>query len=194
MKNKMKIWLIASLSFLTVACSACWFTAENFNRDYIAGVNNYVAHYDETSDFNDAIYYNGLQVSLPLTVWVKVGPRKNSLGEYMPIVKAVLQYKILPSGNWKTVKTIYNYSSPIQQALPCCLFGKNNIDPQIRAGTEILIRVYLTDGIFETGDLNSDIVSPIPDMATEGSGGEYEGGWTAPFVFRVIYNGKRTKL
>lgn len=190
----MKSLFAALLIGIASVASACWFTAENFNRDYIAGVNNYFVHYDETTNIANATYRNGSSVSLPITVWVKVGPRMNSDGQLMAIQKAVLQYKILPAGEWVTVRTIYNYSFPIQWALPVALFGNNNIDPQISAGTEILIRVYLTDGVFETGDLNVDITSSVPDRATKNSGAEYEGGWTAPFVYRVIYNGKRRAL
>lgn len=187
-----KIFVFFCATFL-LAASACWFTQENFNRDYIAGVNNYFVHYEETENIGSAIYHNGTLVSFPLTVWVKVGPRKNSHGQLMPIVKAVLQYKILPDGSWVTVKTVYN-TTPIDRALPAAIFGKNNIDLRVQPGTEILIRVYLTDGVFETGDLNTDITSWIPDIATEESGGQYEGGWTAPFVYRVIFNGRRESL
>lgn len=184
---------IASTFFLVTA-NACWINEENFNGCYLAGVNNYVAHYTEVSELEDAVWKNGQQVSLPITVWVKVGPRVNSDGELMPIIKAVLQYRILPGGKWKTVKTVTNKAYDIAWAVPVALFGKNNIDPNISAGTAILIRVYLTDGVYETGDLddNLDGVS-IPNTIRYGSPYMDLGTWKAPFVFKVIYNGKRTK-
>ena len=189
----MKSLIVFLTTIIANVSLACWFTQENFNRDYIAGVNNYFAHYEETENISNAIYHNGISTSLPLTVWVKIGSRENAQGQLMPIVKGVLQYKVLPNGNWVTVKTVYN-KLPLDRALPAAIFGKNNIDPQVAPGTEILIRVYLTDGIFETGDLDADITTWVPDIATQSNGGEYEGGWTAPFVYRVIFNGVRSSL
>ena len=59
----------------------------------------------------------------------------------------------------------------------------------LAAGTEILIRLYLSDGTYETGDLGTDITSVLPSVATQEHGSEYEGGWTAPFVMRVTVSG-----
>ena len=193
----MKKLLILCAAVLTVNTFACWFTQENFNGNYIAGVNNYQSRYTETANLSQAIYTNDLLVAFPLTVWVKLTPLKYSpsgelLNTPIPLVKAVLQYKVLPAGSWKTVKTIKNVSWPLNWQHPVALFGKNSIDPEISAGTAILIRLYLSDGTFETGDLNSDIAaSEVPAKATKNSGGSYSGGWTAPFVLRVIYNGRR---
>lgn len=55
----------------------------------------------------------------------------------------------------------------------------------------LLIRLYLSDGTYETGDLETDITSTVPSVATHASGGEYEGGWTAPFVMRVKVSGNQ---
>ncbi|MBR2873061.1 MAG: hypothetical protein IKB99_06160 [Lentisphaeria bacterium] len=193
----MKKLLSIFAAVLTVNTFACWFTQENFNGNYIAGVNNYQARYSETANLSQAIYTNDLSVAFPLTVWVKVTPLKYSpSGELLntpaPLVKAVLQYKVLPSGAWKTVKTIENVSWKINWQHPVALFGKNTIDPDVPAGTAILIRFYLSDGTFETGDLSTDISGDeVPAKATQDSGGSYSGGWTAPFVLKVIYNGRR---
>ena len=193
----MKKLLSIFATVLTVNTFACWFTQENFNGNYIAGVNNYQARYSETANLSQAIYTNDLSVAFPLTVWVKVTPLKYSpSGELLntpaPLVKAVLQYKVLPSGAWKTVKTIENVSWKINWQHPVALFGKNTIDPDVPAGTAILIRFYLSDGTFETGDLSTDISGDeVPAKATQDSGGSYSGGWTAPFVLKVIYNGRK---
>lgn len=193
----MKKLLSILAAVLTVNSFACWFTQENFNGNYIAGVNNYQARYSETANLSQAIYTNDLSVAFPLTVWVKVTPLKYSpSGELLntpaPLVKAVLQYKVLPSGAWKTVKTIENVSWKINWQHPVALFGKNTIDPDVPAGTAILIRFYLSDGTFETGDLSTDISGDeVPAKATQDSGGSYSGGWTAPFVLKVIYNGRK---
>lgn len=193
----MKKLLSILAAVLTVNSFACWFTQANFNGNYIAGVNNYQARYSETANLSQAIYTNDLSVAFPLTVWVKVTPLKYSpSGELLntpaPLVKAVLQYKVLPSGAWKTVKTIENVSWKINWQHPVALFGKNIIDPDVPAGTAILIRFYLSDGTFETGDLSTDISGDeVPTKATQDSGGSYSGGWTAPFVLKVIYNGRK---
>ena len=105
-----KLFILFAFLF-AVSTFACWFTQENFNGNYIAGVNNYQSRYSETENLSQAVYTNDLQVAFPLTVWIKTTPLKYSpAGELLtspvPLVKAVLQYKILPSGTWKTVKTI----------------------------------------------------------------------------------------
>ena len=41
----MKKLLTTILLFASLAASACWFTEANFNATYIAGVNNFFAHY-----------------------------------------------------------------------------------------------------------------------------------------------------
>lgn len=193
----MKKLLSLLTTLLTISSFACWFTQENFNGNYIAGVNNYQSRYTETANFSQAIYTNDLSVTFPLTVWVKVTPLKYSpsgelLNTPIPLVKAVLQYKVLPSGSWKTVKKIENVSWKMDFSHPVALFGKNSIDLDVPAGTAILIRFYLSDGTFETGDIQTDISGDeVPAKATKDSGASYSGGWTAPFVLKVIYNGRK---
>lgn len=191
----MRKLLTTIVLFASLAVSACWFTEANFNATYIAGVNNFFAHYIEAGTIGAASYTNGQTVAMPLTVWVKVSPRTADQPEEpagtKEIVRAVLQYKILPSGSWVTVK---DYATPdwdmnFDGAVP--LFGMNCINAAVAAGTQMLIRVYLTDGTYETGDLNTDITSSIPNTATLASGGSYEGGWSAPHVMRVIISGRR---
>ena len=173
---------------LTAFC--CWFTEENFNGSYLAGVNG-LSRYTEVGSLAEAEYLNGIPVALPMTVYVKVTPHHFESGS-TAITSAVLQYKILPDGKWVTVKRIQNVSWAMDFPIPVALFGKNCIDVRnIASGTEILIRVYFSAGLFESGDLQTDITENVPDKATASSGGKYEGGWTAPMVFRVIWNGKR---
>lgn len=187
--------LTTILLFASLAVSACWFTSANFNNTYIAGINNFFAHYIEAESINQAIYHNGMTVAMPLTVWVKVSDREaDQQGEAAgtkPIVRAMLQYRILPSGGWMTVKDYDHPDWDMNFDEPLALFGYNCIDVAVPNGTEMLIRLYLTDGIYETGYLASDITSMIPDVATLSSGGIYESGWTAPHVMRVIIRGRR---
>lgn len=188
--------LLASVFLFTaLMASACWFTEANFNATYIGGVNNYFVHYDEAADIEEAVYYNGMTVAMPLTVWVKVSDREaDQQGEAAgtkPIIRAMLQYRVLPSGSWVTVKDYDNpdWDMNFTGAVP--LFGTNCIDLNLPNGTELLIRLYLTDGTYETGYLGAEINSPVPDVATLQSGGTYEGGWTAPHIMRVIIRGRR---
>ena len=186
----LKKLLIALLAAAGMTAFGCWFTPENFEGCYIVGVNG-TAHYTAGETFSDAVYHNGHSVAMPLTVYVKVSPYLSS-GTSTAVTKAVLQYKILPSGNWVTVRTIDTPSWSMDFSVPVSLFGKNCIDLRnITSGTEILIRVYFKAGVYESGNLATDITSTIPDTATVSSGGRYEGGWTAPVVYRVIWNGKR---
>lgn len=196
---KLKTLLAGALSALAIAAQACWFTADNFNACYLAGVNNYVPHYAPAEAIGNAVYKNGQTVDLPITVWVKVSDRfADQAGETAgnkPVVKAVLQYKVLPDGAWVTVRTLQNLNWKMDFNRPIALFGKNNINPKgLAAGTAILIRVYFSDGTYETGNLSTDITSAIPDSCTQESGSSYQGGWTAPFVMKVVISGaKRPK-
>jgi len=188
----MKLGKLFILPFLIAAMAqACWFTEANFNATYIAGVNNYTSHYEEASTVTGATYTNGQSVSMPITVFVKVSPRIGDDSTSNPITTATLQYKVLPDGGWVTVKT---YASPdwnMNFDSPIALFGRNCINLDLDTGTELLIRLYLSDGIYETGDTSTDITSTVPDTATLSTGGTYEGGWSAPHVMRVIINGIR---
>lgn len=195
---KLKTILAAALAAVSLSSWACWFTTDNFNSNYIAGVNNYSAHYSRADALSGAVYRNGQSVALPLTVLVKVSPRyPDQTGEAAgakPVIKAILQYKVKHSGTWGawvTVRRLENPDWSMNWDHPVTLFGRNNIDPAgISSGDEIMIRLYLSDGTYETGDPSSDITSTVADNATS-STGSYEGGWTAPFVFRVVWNGKR---
>ena len=202
----MKKFLLGSLLALTTLTTAfcCWFTSENFNGNYIHGVNNFVPHYEETLNINSAVYKNWgsnntsqCVVDLPLTIWVKVSPRKINNNNYALITKAVLQYKTKKSGGnwsaWKTVKTIENVSWSLNFANPVALFGRNNINPSgLKACDLIMIRLYLAtdEGTVETGNMDVD----INQSNVEGniSGNEnLGGGWRAPFVMLMKYSGKK---
>jgi hypothetical protein len=191
----MKKLLTTILLFVSLAASACWFTLANFNAVYISGVNNYVSHYEEVGDIQSATYHNGQVVAMPLTVWVRVSPRlADQEGEpagTKQIVRAVLQYKVLPYGQWVTARDYVNPDWNMDFSAPVPLFGMGCIDVNVRNGTEMLIRLYVTDGTYESGDLGSDITTYVPDTATLSNGGTYEGGWCAPHVMRVKISGRR---
>lgn len=190
---KLKTLLASVLSTVAIAASACWFTQDNFNGNYIAFLTGDVAHYTKTDLLSNAVYYNGQTVAMPFTVFVKVGDRFQDGQGNTTITRAVLQYKVLPSGEWITVKDINNPSWKMNFENPVALFGRDTINISgLSANTEILIRMYLTDGISETGDLSDDLsTATIPDTAHASVSSEstYTGGWTAPFVMRVKVSG-----
>ena len=123
--------LIGGLTLFSTIVHACWFTADNFNTCYIAGVNSYVSHYSPAESIGSAVYKNGQTVDFPLTVWVKVSDRfADQPGEAegkKAIIHAVLQYRVLPNGRWKTVRELKNLNWDMDFQNPVALFGKNNV-------------------------------------------------------------------
>lgn len=180
----------AAVCLTGIETSACWFTQDTFNDSYIASVNSGMLHYKPTGMLSNAQYYNGMMVDMPLTVYVKVSPRAN---DPQRIMIAELQYKILPAGDWVTVKRFTGTLWNMQFNNPVALFGRNTINIEnIDPGTTLMIRLYLSDGIYETGDLDTDLnIADIPENPTgdNASSVNYAGGWTAPFVMYVTCTG-----
>ena len=201
-----KILMALGLISASIMASACWLTESNFNATYIASINGEVIHYTEANTISEVVYHNGQQADLPITVQVKVSDRfGDQPGETgrKPIIKAILQYKIVrangQSGKWVTVKTIDNPSWKMNFNRPVNLFGTDgNIDiheDQISSGDDIIIRIWLTDGLYTTGDIDADIsVDQVPDLQDYNNAMIGSDGWSAPHVFRVKYSGKRRLL
>lgn len=92
---------------------ACWFTDDNFDQNYIAGVNNFVAHFIEgDATKSQAQYVNGGFVALPITPFVKIKPRvpdqtDDNLRD-TSIKCVIFRYRVFtndtPKGDWQTVK------------------------------------------------------------------------------------------
>jgi len=174
---------------------ACWFTSDNYDGNYIAGVNNFQEHYTEGQSFQNAEYHNNRYVALPITVYVKVHSINN---ETPTITRAVLQYRVRRNGSWLTpwitVRTITNPSATLDYSVPVPLFGNGTIDPKnLQSEDEIIIRYYCTNGVIQSGDLNDPLNSINPNSTEYANNysNTYTGGWTPPFVFKVIYNGER---
>lgn len=191
---RLKSLLSSVLLAVSLVANACWFTEDNFNGNYIAFLTGDIVHYSPTAVISNATYYNGQTVAMPFTVFVKVSNRFDEESGSNSIKRAILQYKVLPNGEWVTVKDINNPDWDMDFQNPVALFGRNTINiPGLENNTEILIRLYLSDGIYETGNLSSDISGDaIPDVANGPvpSEIEYSGGWTAPFVMRVKVSDK----
>ena len=241
--TRIKLTLAAVAAF-TLAAFGCWFTEDNFNGNYIAGVNNYTAHYIEgDASRAQAQYVNGGYVALPLTPLVKISPRvadqSGDMGRDLSIKCAIFRYRVFSSGgaakgDWTTVKfflvpagarpgwdagavAALRSSLPepyktqlrpaaivwdLDYAAPVTLFGRNCVDPKagtglysgqsMTGGDVIIMQYYLNDGLFETGDLNEDI-TPSNIGSLEGTGWTSygRGGFPPPFIFKVIFNGKK---
>ena len=201
-----KFTLISILSAVALAASACWYTVSNFNATYIASVNGKQIHYSPTSSIDQTVYHNGMSVDLPITVQIKVSDRYgDQSGESIgpkKIIEAKLQYKIIRKNGtvypFTTVKTISNPNWTMNFSNPVNLFGSSGIidipKSKISAGDEIIIRVYFSDGVYHTGNLNADIdISDVPNEQsyTKNNIDCGTGGWKAPHVFRVKFSGKR---
>lgn len=161
---------------------ACWFTQTNINNAYIAGVNFFEPHYEEkmlnnttittNSDDgwkNDLLFTNNISVSLPLTVWFKVSPRKyliNGEQKLANIRFSNLYYKIIPKVNgsydyendnykWRLAKSVDMEGKPwrLDFSAPVKIFGNNTLTlkqiiangDSIKEGDKIILVWYIAD-------------------------------------------------
>lgn len=174
--------LILSLLTFNVSLFACWFTEENFNKTYIAGVNHYFEHYRQSGSLIKALYCNNMTVSSPLNVLVCINP----ISSDNPISEARLQWKYADSTQWRTLTVL---TTPFTSSIPLPLFDLIIFREDEKR--EIVIRLYVTDGINESGDLSVDIpASTVTDFMDVNSP-PLPGGWTPPFVMKVKLSGKR---
>lgn len=168
-----KFLLISVLSLVSLtSVFACWFTIDDINKAYIAGVNFYKSHYEQTSsieDVNNLEFKNNLSVSLPLTVWFKVQPRFSTVNgeiKQINIKQSYLFYKIIPYEDgiynyenvdykWRLAKSIdmsnkkweLNFSTPVK------LFGNNTLTLEmikqngdsIKVNDKIILAWYICD-------------------------------------------------
>lgn len=189
---------IAAMALSISSAFACWFTQENFENAYFAGVNNFFAHYYNTStavskNINNAIYVNGplkngsvssyYRVSLPLTAWFKVSPRTQYVnGELKSydIRKAKLYFKVV-SGNidanaasakWYLAKEINMGSTPrwrLDFKSPVKLFGNATLTMNLITSKGLTIKSG--DGIilaWWVADNSTDCIMNA-DEITEGA-------------------------
>ena len=166
-----KLIAIAAI-FASLAANACWYYFYQY-EDFIKGINNFQRHANaEIVTWNDhgqpvrTTQYsveNNLVVDFPITVSVKlVSDTPIFIGAVTETNKAellecALQYRVLPNGKWVTVE---HYTTPtgtigIDTATDFYL-GQNNIAPKCKKGDVIMIRLYVTDGIWQSGPLEED--------------------------------------
>lgn len=168
-----KIILTSLLAIATFTSSfACWFTQDNINTAYIAGVNFFTPHYTQVDDIDNVdnlTFVNDINVSLPLTVWFKVSPRKyllNGEEKTANIRIAKLFYKIVPLVNnaydyentsykWRLAKQVDMEGKPwkLDFSAPVKIFGNNTLTlskinsngDSIKSGDKIIIAWYVAD-------------------------------------------------
>ena len=179
MKMKSLSFLLSMVLFFVASTLACNVPTDQFEEDcFVYGVNSYV-HGDGST------ITNGGSVSLPATVWIKVAPNTAGTGFAYTLATATLQYKYrVPGGDytdWVTIKTLDHPAWKIDFARgPVPLFGKNCLDiADIPADTEILLRVYLSTGVFQNADTGDD---------SDETG---QNGWGTKYIMKIVYNGDR---
>lgn len=149
----MKRILTGFLLLAGAALSACWGTAESYDKAFIYAVNNFVrtplANLSYPPTFQD-----GGNVSFPATINVRISPRETG----NPVTKAVLQYRVGESGEWTTAVTMDNPKWDMDITTPRPVFGIDTIkiNPIPAQGTKVYIRMYLTDGVYETFNLEEN--------------------------------------
>ncbi len=224
--RRLKHLLTALTLGASLMASACWFGGNytgHLEDNYIAYLSGDVVHYRPLGE-NQFEIRNGQTVAMPFTVFIKVSNHKtkdeSGSGDGR-ITRAVLQYKLIRNGEektagdgkaagWVTVKEIDSPDWDMNFDEPVALFGRNTINiPGVTEDSVVLIRLYLTDGVYATGDLEEEIDEKlIPDSSVgHGASDEYgpitgwtvgtkESGaagdgkiksstWSAPFVMKV---------
>lgn len=161
-----KLTLFAAASFAAMASFGCWYNRISYN-DYIYGVNNFERHAEakvekDAGDGKAVTTYtvqNNMTVDFPVTVTMKLVSDSQVIldddTKKPEILRCALQYRVLPNGNWTTVE---EYKVPTgnipMSAPPAAYLNRNNIWPKkCKAGDVIMIRLYVTDGSFQSGDL-----------------------------------------
>ena len=221
----MNIRFSAIFATILIAAQAfgCWYNRISYN-DYIFGVNSFERHTEATiskgGDGKATTTYsieNNMVVDFPITVTVKlVSDTQVILDDETKkpeLLRCALQYRVLPSGSWTTVE---EYKVPTGKipvsAQPATYLGKNNVWPKkCKAGDVIMIRLYVTDGSFQSGDLadkceeqlgyNKSVKFPgkytLPDTfnytpheSASMIAVDLGGMWTPQYVVTVIYSGK----
>lgn len=208
--------ICTTLLLTTAICVfGCWFTQENYDRAYVAGVQYFVTHFNDSDTIQSAIYYNNQTVNLPLTVWFKVTPRQMD-GTYYDIRVAKLYYKVVPGNTeaaaeqatWKLAYTINKGDNPkwrLDFKSPVKLFGdycityeliRKNGDT-INAGDAIILAWYIVDNseacIANMPQITPGSTSPhIWPLNTEDY--QTESSYKPAYIMKVIYNGINKKV
>lgn len=222
MKNKFLATIAATVLAATTAFG-CWYNRISYN-DYIFGVNNFERHTEATvtkgGDGKAVTTYhveNNMVVDFPVTVTMKLVSDSQIIlddeTKKPELLRCALQYRVLPNGNWTTVEEYKIPTGKIpMSAPPAAYLNRNNIWPKkCKAGDVVMIRLYVTDGSFQSGDLADkceeqldygksekfpnkytlqDSFDYTPHESTSMIEVDLGGMWTPQYVVTVIYSGK----
>lgn len=225
--KKLAVLLAAVIAYGTTAFG-CWYKFYNY-EDYIYSINNREVHTQQvivTDKLQNKVQYtvkNNMVVDFPISVSVKLvsndevvlndqnGNNVTLSEEKKEIISCALQYRVLPNGNWVTVQKYETASGTIPNSYPPNFYlGRNNIFPKCKKGDVIMIRLYVTDGIWQSGDpanmcadklvqidnpvsngkslsLNDSYTFNMEDGARDHNLG---GNWAPNLVTTVIWSGK----
>lgn len=235
--KKLAVLLAAVMAYGTTAFG-CWYKFYNY-QDYIYAINNREVHTQQvivTDKSQNKVQYtvkNNMVVDFPISVSVKLvsndevvlsdeNGNQVTVPNELPnnvkkeIISCALQYRVLPNGNWVTVQKYETASGTIPNSYPPNFyFGRNNIFPKCKKGDVIMIRLYVTDGIWQSGDPASmcadklvPIENPVANITQESGkcmslNGSYTfnledgardynlgGNWAPNLVTTVIWSGK----
>ena len=201
----------------------CQYSQKQY-ADYISSLNTLdprvAVRYDAAGDVELRFdVRNNMVVDFPVTVTAKLisdSPILVDYGSKPEILRCKLQYRILPAGKWVTVK---DYDVPTGTIAatnaPTTYFGRNNVWPQgCKAGDVVMIRMYVTDGNFQSGELDDMCEdklgvgksSTFPQKYTLPDTFSYQprgrdmpdndlgGGWLPHYAVTVIYSGHTRPL
>lgn len=119
-------------------------------------------------------------------------------------VTCKLQYRVLPNGSWVTVaERNFEPDTIPANAMPTFYLGRNNITPKgLKQGDVIMIRVYVSRGTTESGDLDdlcneklvdnkfqNSYVYTFNDSAHTSTEYDLGGNWLPHLVTTVIFSG-----
>lgn len=225
--KKLAVLLAAVIAYGTTAFG-CWYKFYNY-EDYIYSINNREVHTQQvivTDKSQNKVQYtvkNNMIVDFPISVSVKLvsndevvlndqnGNNVTLSKEKQEIISCALQYRVLPNGNWVTVQKYETASGTIPSSYPPNFYlGRNNIFPKCKKGDVIMIRLYVTDGIWQSGDPASMCADKLIQIGNPVSGGtsmslnnsytfnledgarDYNlgGNWAPNLVTTVIWSGK----
>ena len=215
-----------SVIFTTILMAAqtfgCWYNRISYN-DYIYGVNSFERHAEATIAKEDGkattTYHieNNMVVDFPVTVSVKLVSDSQVIlddeTKKPELLRCALQYRVLPNGSWTTVEEYKVPTGKIPMASsPATYLGKNNVWPKkCKAGDVVMIRLYVTDGSFQSGDLADkcedqlgygkstkfpdkytlpDLFDYTPHESSSMIAVDLGGMWTPQYVVTVVYSGK----
>ena len=174
----MKKFLTIALLALTIAVSACWFTATDWESVYFTRVNDT----DCTPVFGAFPSYTmdnevGTQ-NFPLTVFVHIVP---SVTNGIPIDEVLLQWKYdTVLGTWHTICTLADFTFIIDYTKPLALWGSYAVNPAgIQSGDNLLFRLQSIDAV----SVNAQI-----DVDTTVSG---TNGWQKLWIFSTTVGSVR---